>query len=63
MSKWLQQKGNNKLSFVILVKGGDGLGVAINAKGGNCWQFGIWLSLMSKDLSNDKRITKVMMVE
>ena len=27
-------KGHNKLSFVIVVKGREGLGVAINAKGG-----------------------------
>ena len=29
-----------RLSFVIGVKGGEGLGVAINAKGGDCWQHG-----------------------
>ena len=41
-------KGHNRLSFVIVVKGGEDLGVAINDKGGYCWQYGMWLSLMSK---------------
>ena len=34
-------KGHNSLSFVIVVNGGEGLGVAINAKGGDCWK--IWV--------------------
>ena len=53
-------KGHNRLSFVIVVKGGEYLGVSVNEKGGDCWQCGIWLSLMQKDLSNDKGITKDM---
>ena len=38
-----------------VVKGGECLDVSINAKGGECW---IWFSLMSKEFSNDKGITK-----
>ena len=29
------------LSFVIVVKGGEGLGVAINAKWGDYWKYGL----------------------
>ena len=36
LSIWLQQ-GNNKLSFVIVVKGREFVDVTINAKGEDCW--------------------------
>ena len=46
--KMVTTKGHNRLSFVIVVKGREDLGVAINEKGGDCWKYGMWLSLMSK---------------
>ena len=46
--KMVTTKGHNRLSFVIVVKGGEDLGVSINDKGGDCWKYGMWLSLMSK---------------
>ena len=42
------------LSFVIVVKGGEGLGVSINANGGDCWKYGLQFSLMSKQFMNGK---------
>ena len=57
LSRWLRQ-GRNRLSFLIVVKGGEWLDVSINAKGGECWKE---FSLMSKEFSNDKGITKDMM--
>ena len=38
LSRWLQQ-GYNRLSFVIVVKGGEFLEVSINSKGGDCWVY------------------------
>ena len=35
--KLVTTKGINRLSFAIVVKGGEDLGVSINAKGGDCW--------------------------
>ena len=46
--KIVTTKGHNRLSFVIVVKGGEDLGVAINEKGGDCWKYGMQLSFMSK---------------
>ena len=46
--KMVATKGHNRLSFVIVVKGREDLGVSINDKGGYCWKYGMWLSLMSK---------------
>ena len=47
ISKWVQQY---RLSFVIVVKGGECLGVAINAKGGDCWVYSCnWFQKNSYD--------------
>ena len=39
--KMVTAKGHNRLSFVIVVKGGEDLGVAINDKGEYCWKYGM----------------------
>ena len=45
--KMVTTKGHNRLSFVIVVKGGEDLGIVINDKGGYCWKYVMWLSFIS----------------